>query len=201
MKKTMLSVAVLTGLFAFGASAADPAAGDIDTTSATLTWEAKVPTVVKGEWVTITGQNGGALADAGLTINPDGSFTSENVLVEVRYYDSATNEVGLPVVVGTESAASSGVAPESITYRVDVPAFTSEKGADLSDVDVSVYKDGSPVATNAALKSTASDAWKTQWKISNAPGTGMGNVVAGDVVTATTVLRADVEFAAYTATP
>lgn len=65
----MLSVAVLTGLFAFGASAADPAAGDIDTTSATLTWEAKVPTVVNGEWVTITGQNGGALVDAGLTIN------------------------------------------------------------------------------------------------------------------------------------
>ncbi|MGR5108512.1 hypothetical protein [Vibrio jasicida] len=198
MKKTMLSVAVLTGLFSFGLSAAEPAAGDIDTTSATLTWEAKVPTVVSGEWVTITGQNGGALVDAGLKINPDGSFTSENVLVEVRYYDSETNEVGLPVVVGTESAASSGVAPDSITYRVDVPAFTSEKGVDLSDVDVSVFKDGSPVATNASLKSTAADAWKTEWKIANAPGTGMSNVTAGDVITATTVLRADVEFAAYT---
>ncbi|CAH1528297.1 conserved exported hypothetical protein [Vibrio owensii] len=198
MKKTMLSVAVLTGLFSFGASAADPAAGDIDTTSATLTWEAKVPTVVNGEWITITGQNGGALVDAGLTINPDGSFTSENVLVEVRYYDSATNVVGLPVVVGTETAASSGVAPESITYRVDVPAFVSEKGVDLSNVDVSVFKDDVVVATNSALKSTAADAWQTQWKIANAPGTGMSNVIAGDVITATTVLRADVEFAAYT---
>lgn len=197
MKKTMLSVAVLTGLFAFGASA-NPSAGDIDTTSATLSWEAKVPTVVNGEWITITGQNGGALADAGLTINPDGSFTSENVLVEVRYYDSDTNEVGLPVVVGTESAASSGVAPESITYRVDVPTFTSDKGVDLSNVDVSVYKDGSVVKANSALKSTDKDAWKTEWKIANAPGTGMGNVVAGDVVTATTVLRADVEFATHT---
>lgn len=197
MKKTMLSVAVLTGLFAFGASA-NPSAGDIDTTSATLTWEAKVPTVVSGEWITITGQNGGALADAGLKINPDGSFTSENVLVEVRYYDSDTNEVGLPVVVGTESAASSGVAPESITYRVDVPAFVSEKGVDLSNVDVSVFKDGTVVKTNSALKSTAADAWKTEWKIANAPGTGMDNVIAGDVITATTVLRADVEFAAYT---
>lgn len=193
----MLSVAVLTGLFAFGASA-NPSAGDIDTTSATLTWEAKVPTVVNGEWITITGQNGGALTDAGLTINPDGSFTSENVLVEVRYYDSDTNEVGLPVVVGTESATSSGVAPESITYRVDVPTFTSEKGVDLSNVDVSVFKDGSPAATNASLKSTAADAWKTEWKIANAPGTGMSNVTAGDVITATTVLRADVEFATYT---
>ncbi|PQJ71372.1 hypothetical protein BTO01_08845 [Vibrio jasicida] len=195
MKKTMLSVAVLTGLFAFGASAADPAAGDIDTTSATLTWEAKVPTVVSGEWITITGQNGGALANAGLTINPDGSFSSENVLVEVRYYNSDTLEVGQPVVVGTETAAGSGVAPGSITYRVDVPSFTSEKNADLSNVDVSVYKDGAPVATNSALTSTATDAWKTEWKITNAPGTGMGNVIAGDVVTATTVLRADVEFA------
>lgn len=120
------------------------------------------------------------------------------MLVEVRYYDSATNVVGLPVVVGTETAASSGVAPESITYRVDVPAFVSEKGVDLSNVDVSVFKDDVVVATNSALKSTAADAWQTQWKIENAPGTGMSNVIAGDVITATTVLRADVEFAAYT---
>lgn len=197
MKKTMLSVAVLTGLFAFGASA-NPSNGDIDTTSATLTWEAKVPTVVNGEWITITGQNGGALVDAGLTINPDGSFTSEDVLVEVRYYNSETNEVGLPVVVGTESAASSGVAPESITYRVDVPAFVSEKGVDLSNVDVSVFKDDTVVKTNSALESKDANAWQTKWKIANAPGTGMDNVIAGDVITATTVLRADVAFATYT---
>ncbi|WP_045494584.1 hypothetical protein [Vibrio hyugaensis] len=184
MKKTMLSAAVLTGLFAFGASA-NPASGDIDDTSATLTWEAKVPTVVTGK----------ALTNAGLTIDADGSFTSDAVTVEVRYWDSETGVAGEPVVVGTETAASSGVVPSSITYRVDSPSFSSEKGTDLSTVDVSIFKDDKVVAPNTALVETADSSWQTRWKLASAPGKGISNVVAGDVITATTILRADVAFA------
>lgn len=190
----MLSAAVLTGLFAFGASA-NPASGDIDDTSATLTWEAKVPTVVTGEWITITGENGKALTNAGLTIDADGSFTSDAVTVEVRYWDSETGVAGEPVVVGTETAASSGVVPSSITYRVDSPSFSSEKGTDLSTVDVSIFKDDKVVAPNTALVETADSSWQTRWKLASAPGKGISNVVAGDVITATTILRADVAFA------
>ncbi|WCE32215.1 hypothetical protein [Vibrio sp. SCSIO 43137] len=191
----MLSVAALTGLLPFGVFAAGPAANTVDTANVTLTWEATIPTVVNGKWITITGEGGESIASVGLNLKANGSFESDPVKVEVRYWDEATSKATTPVMVGTETASGSGVAPQSINYRVSAPAFVSQKGVDLSRVDVFILKNDRVIRPNMVKKETdPATAWQSTWKIRNGFGGAMTNVIAGDVITATSILRIDVPF-------
>ncbi|HIF9373439.1 TPA: hypothetical protein ACX6RV_001292 [Photobacterium damselae] len=201
MKKLTLASLVLatmsTGVFAA------PVSGSSDTTSATLTWKADVPTVVPGQWVTFTGEGAGALADGNLQIEPTGAFTSTAVKVELRDYDASTGEIGEGVVVGTAGTVSGGT-PSAINYVIEEPTITSsDVSHDLSSVkaqikettgNIGTLKADDVVSYGAKYSVTTANGWATSWTINNAPGTGITNLTAGEEITATAIIRADIEF-------
>ncbi|HIF9137619.1 TPA: hypothetical protein ACX6PJ_001577 [Photobacterium damselae] len=201
MKKLTLASLILAAMSTSVFAA--PVSGSSDTTSATLTWKADVPTVVPGQWVTFTGEGGGAIADGTLKIEPTGSFTSSAVKIELRDYNADTGVVGEGLVIGTTGTASSGT-PTSINYVIDEPTFTSSDAAhDLSSVKAQIMETSGNVASivgvvsygdKYAVDPKEANGWATSWTIQNAPGTGITSLTAGEEIKATTIIRADVGF-------
>ncbi len=195
MKKLIL-VSVISSIVSAAALAAPlaaptpaPADGDADSTSATLTWEAQVPTIIPGAWVTFTGVGGAmTLSNGDLNVKADGSFASTPIQLELHTYDESNNTAGPLVVVDTDQF--NGVAVSSIAYTVSAPVFSSLIGTDVSDVVYTVKQDGAMIPTDTATP--LQDA-QTVWAVE---GANIGTMVGGDTVTATTVVRADVAFAA-----
>ena len=197
MKKLILSAAI-TSLFSLSAFAAEgPAVGTSDTTDASIQWVADIPVVVPGEFITFTGANGAPQpTDGVLDIKADGTFSSTPVSLELHYYDDETSTIEGGVVVGDENEADSGVQAESITYTVNEVQFMSEQGVDMSGIDSIIMMGGTEIQPDLATVLTDADAWKSEWSIQNKMNSNIPSVVAGDTVTATTVVYADVSFAA-----
>ncbi|CAH1606262.1 conserved exported hypothetical protein [Vibrio jasicida] len=194
MKKVIL-VSLVSSLVSAAAFAAPsqavrgPEAGTVDSTSATLIWEADVPVLVPGAWVTFTGEGSSMTLNSGdLNVQADGTFASAPIKLELHTYDEATNTPGELVVVGEDQFNGSKV--ESIRYSVTAPTFSSLKGTDVSNVTAKVSMDEAEVATDAKIESDKSE---TTWSIA---GSDIASMVGGDTVTATAVVRADVAFAA-----
>lgn len=193
MKKVILAsiVSSLVSAASFAAPAQQaqgPVAGDVDSTSATLTWEADVPVIIPGAWVTFTGDGGSMTLNSGdLNVQADGTFDSAPIKLELHTYDEATNTPGALVVVGDDQF--NGMTVDSLHYTVAAPTFSSLKGTDVSNVVAKVSMDATEVATDAKINSDKSE---TTWSIA---GSDVASMVGGDTITATTVVRADVSFA------
>ncbi len=193
MKKVILAsiVSSLVSAASFAApaqQAAAPVAGDVDSTSATLTWEADVPVIIPGAWVTFTGDGGSRTLNSGdLNVQADGTFESTPIKLELHTYDEATNTPGALVILGQDQFK--GLTVDSLHYTVAAPTFSSLKGTDVSNVIAKVSMDATEVATDAKINSDKSE---TTWSIA---GSDIASMVGGDTITATTVVRADVSFA------
>jgi hypothetical protein len=204
MKKLIVSAAI-AALFSVSVSVSagpfkpdpvtGPVAGDSDASQATIRWAATIPVVVPGNFVTFTGAHGSPkILDGVLVIDPDGGFTSKAVALELHYFDDETQTVEGNVIVGEE--AVSGVTASSITYSVDNVTFTSEMGVELDGVAADIMQGNQVVVPNEDLEMNDTDGWKTSWSIRNAMTSFMPTVVSGDKITATTVVYANVNFAA-----
>lgn len=194
MKKIIVSAAI-TSLFSLSAVAADPTPGTVDSTSATIEWTADIPVIVPGQYITLTGANRGPVKAGVLDINADGTFSSSPIALEVRYYDEESDTVGDGVLVGENTAGGASNA-ESITYSVNSVAFTSAQNIDLSATTAQIFMNDVAVDSNKDLAASGAESWKTNWKIQNGIGSSIQDVVAGDTVTATTVVFAEVSFVA-----
>ncbi|HIF9433669.1 TPA: hypothetical protein ACX6R6_001788 [Photobacterium damselae] len=210
MKKTIIATSVILSTLSAGAFADISGATGADTTNATMTWKADVPIVVPGQWITFTGVGGGAIADGKINIEPSGAFTSSDVTVEVRAYDSATGTVGEGLVVGTQAQVGSDKTTakvQSLTYTIDSLSFKSSEAAhDLTTVMAQIKQTSANVASLVAdhvvkigtaydVKDTDTNGFSTSWSIQNVPGNGISGLVAGEEITAAAVIRADVNFA------
>lgn len=201
MKKNILSglivSAIATTAFAAQPSAPTPGAGDVDTTSATIKWTAKVPTIMPGQWITFTGAGGKTdNLEASMTINADGTFASEPVVLEIHQWDSESEMVGEPLHVGEGEAVSGDVYAEKITYNLESLDFLSAKGVDLTSVR-GVVSEGTlgDFEVNQSVEATDSESWRTSWSVENMPLERLPAVIAGDTIEAISVVRADVAFA------
>ncbi|HIF9084886.1 TPA: hypothetical protein ACX6QH_000098 [Photobacterium damselae] len=198
MKKTILASAVILATISTGAFAAISGATGTDTTSATLTWKADVPTVVPGQWITFTGEGAGAVADGTLKVEPTGAFSSSAVKLELREYDSNTGVVG-EGLDGTDTATFN-----SINYVVEEPNLTSSDAShDVSSVKAQIMETSGNVGSLKAnevvsygdkYQVTDAAGWATSWAIQNAPGNGITGLTAGEEIKATAIIRADVDF-------
>ncbi|NVH48434.1 hypothetical protein [Photobacterium damselae] len=198
MKKLTLASLILATM-STGAFAAISGATGTDTTSATLTWKADVPTVVPGQWITFTGEGAGTVADGTLKIEPTGAFSSSAVKLELREYNSDTGVVG----EGLDTTAS---VIKSINYVVEEPTLTSSDAThDLSSVKAQIMETSGNIGTSLPANTVVSygdkylvdnaNGWATSWTIQNAPGTGITGLTAGEEIKATSIIRADVDFA------
>ncbi|WP_394126323.1 hypothetical protein [Vibrio hepatarius] len=186
MKKLTLASLVLAGIST--AVFAAPKDGDTDTASATLKWSAEMPIVADGEWMTITGQGGKAALDNGaLTINNDGTFDSEPIVMEIRSFDANTGTIGELLEVGK----STGVTVGTLRYAVERTHFESDKGTDLSGVSGQL-KEGTLGPVDSAGKETV--ATVTSWTIHNANGESFPTLTGGENVTAEAVIRVDASY-------
>ncbi|HIF9141180.1 TPA: hypothetical protein ACX6PU_001749 [Photobacterium damselae] len=194
MKKLTLASLILATM-STGAFAAISGATGTDTTSATLTWKADVPTVVPGQWITFTGEGAGTVADGTLKIEPTGAFSSSAVKLELREYNSDTGVVG--------EGLNFNDAP--INYVVEEPTLTSSDAAhDLSSVKAQIMETSGNIGTSLPMNTVVSygdkysvdkaEGWATSWAIQNAPGTGITGLTAGEEIKATSIIRADVDF-------
>ena len=194
MKKVILAglVSTLVSAAAFAApnlQGQGPEAGATDSTSATLTWEADVPVIIPGAWVTFTGEGGSMSLNSGdLNVQADGTFVSTPIKLELHTFDEPTNTPGELVVIGEDQF--NGIVAESVHYTVTQPTFSSQKGTDVSNVIAKVSMDEAEVATDAKIEAKSAE---TTWSIA---GSDIASMVGGDTITATTVVRADVAFAA-----
>ncbi|AQS38030.1 hypothetical protein Sps_02882 [Shewanella psychrophila] len=198
MKKIIIFTAI-TSFFYLSITAdtviAGPVAGTSDSSSAAIQWAANIPVIVPGEFITFTGDNSGPIKDGMLDIQANGKFSSTPVLLELRYYDDETGDIGTGVIVGEDVPGLGLVKANTITYRVSAVQLTSKQDNDLSGTQAQVLMNNVPVSSNVDLVETDADSWKTSWSIKNKPGSGIDDTVAGDTVTATTVIYADVNFA------
>ncbi|CAK6716409.1 conserved exported hypothetical protein [Vibrio harveyi] len=201
MKKSILSTLIIsaftTTAFAASQAGSAPDAGDVDTTSATIKWTAKVPTLMPGQWITFTGAGGKTdNLEANMTINADGTFASEPVVLEIRQWDSENEAVGEPLQVGGESAVAGDVYAEKITYNLESLDFSSAKGVDLTSVR-GVVSEASlgQFEVNQSREANESDGWRTSWSVENMSLERLPKVIAGDTIEAISVVRADVAFA------
>ncbi|WP_372384925.1 hypothetical protein AB8613_20945 [Vibrio sp. BS-M-Sm-2] len=187
---SLISSFVSAAAFAAPGASKGPAPdeGSVDTTSATLTWEADVPVIIPGAWVTFTGEGGSMTLTSGdLNVEADGSFAASPIKLELHTYDEPTNTPGELVQVGQDQF--NGMSVDSINYSVTAPTFSSLKGTDVSNVVAKVSMDEKLVAVDAKIPSTSSE---TSWTVA---GSDIAAMVGGDTITATTVVRADVAFA------
>ncbi|ABU70619.1 hypothetical protein [Vibrio campbellii] len=186
LMSSIVSAAAFAGA---GTQAQGPEAGTVDSTSATLSWEADVPVIIPGAWVTFTGEGGSMTLNSGdLNVQANGTFSSTPIKLELHTYDEPTNTPGELIVVGEDQFNGSKV--ENIHYSVTAPTFSSLKGTDVSNVIAKVSMNEAEVATDAKIES---DKAETTWSIA---GSDVASMVGGDTVTATAVVRADVAFAA-----
>lgn len=198
MKKLIIFTAI-TSLFSLPTTAdtvmADSVTEMTDSSSAAIQWVANIPVVVPGEFITFTGANSGPIKDGMLDIQANGKFSSTPVLLELRYYDDETGDIGTGVIVGEDASGLGLVKANTITYRVSTVQLTSKLDNDLSGTQAQVLMNNSPVSSNVDIVETDADSWKTSWSIKSKPGSGIEDTVTGDTVTATTVVYADVIFA------
>ncbi|TOG87540.1 hypothetical protein [Vibrio parahaemolyticus] len=215
LKGKILCGAVAAVLFnapAFAASAwtnttADPNTGDVDQTVATLTWKAKVPTVLSGKWITFTGEGSGLVKDGTISLKGNGDYASNPVKLELHWYDSDQGIVGPLFHIGDDINGSAptggGVVSKTLKYQVTPAQFSSSFGADLSTMkgilETRIGGGSSPlmIADPAAPidASAMTDPAITEWSIRNAPGEGFKSITAGDELKITTTVTAIVDFA------
>lgn len=185
-----------------------PEDGDTDSTSGTVTWVSKVPTIVSGKWVTFTGEGGEPLKDGKFSIEANGAFSTDSpVVLEVHYYDSVTGETG-DLVTADADGPSTGLYVSSLEYTVGDVYFESEKGADVDSV-VAILKQGevpsSAVIVDSNVKYSYSDigikdksqAGKTFWSISSGPADVFETRIPGDKITASALVTVDIGFTSY----
>lgn len=211
MKKTLLTIALMavsaSSIAAPLASWGDdlPTDGDTDVSTASISWVSELPTILSGEWVTFTGEGGAPLKDGTFSIEANGSFnTDEPVALEVHYYNSTTGETGDLISVGEDLGKGNGI--NAVNYIIGDVSFTSEKGADVSDVKA-IIKQGSDLSTATIvepnvkyaysdLSLTDADAGKTNWNITSGHADVFDTRIPGDVITASALVTVDLEFAA-----
>lgn len=201
MKKRILAglvvSAIATTAFAAQPSSFAPSDGEVDTTSATIKWTAEVPTIMPGQWITFTGASGRVdNLEANMTINADGTFASDPVVLEIHQWDSENETVGEPLLVGEGEVVAGDAYAEKITYSVESLGFSSEKGVDLTSVRGVVSESMlGDIEVNQAVVASDSNSWRTSWTVENMPLERMPTVIAGDTIEAVSVIRADVTFA------
>ncbi|MGR5435715.1 hypothetical protein [Vibrio owensii] len=213
MKKSVL-LAMAAGSLVSGSVLADsvtdgwttpPTAGDRDAASAAIEFVAEVPTIMAGKWMTFTGEAGGALDAGKFEVQADGQFaTTDPVVLELHWYDPDTNATGELVsdeAFGTTDKAKIG----SLTYTVSKVDFTSATAmSDVDDAEALVKVDGKIIKEEMPFDpmdpSTKLDnAAVTSWTIENkTAATVFGHIAAGDSISATATVTADV---AYVAAP
>ncbi|MGR5366454.1 hypothetical protein [Photobacterium damselae] len=205
MKKTIIAASVILSTFSAGSFAATSGAvSGLDTTSATLEWNAKVPTVVAGKWITFTGEAKGTIAKGSLNIEPTGAFTSSPVKVELREYDAATGTVGEGLQTGVAGTLTGGT-PKEINYVIEKVGFSSDDAThDLSMIKGQVLETSgninaattpnSVISLNTKYKVEKPEGWMTSWAVQNGPGEGINSLTAGEEIKATAIIRADVDF-------
>ena len=156
MKKTLIALSILISASSIAAPMdhTKPGVGEKDGASVGITWKADLPTVLPGKWVTFTGAAGGPITAGAFTIQPDGSFeTDEPVVIELHYWNSGNtsegikDEVGDIVATGDEYATvPDGSALGDVKYSVGDVTFASELGADVSGLKAEVTAKGTALA-------------------------------------------------------
>ena len=186
MKKLTLASLIMATMSAGAFAATAPAAGDTDAATAGLKWSATLPIVVDGQWMTLTGQGGtGSLVDGVLNINNDGTFSSDEIVLEVRNYDEETGATGDLFDTKTNSA--------KLHYSVEQVNFNADRGTDVSGVIGKVKEAPFGVVDGVGVDN---DANVTSWLIANANGEALPTLVGGEKVTAEAVIRVDATYIA-----
>lgn len=183
MKKLTLASLIMATMSA-GAFAADPVDGSTDAATAGLKWSATSPIVVDGQWMTLTGQGGvGSLVDGVLNIHNDGTFDSDEIVLEVRNYNADTDVIGDLFDAATNNA--------SLHYSVEQVNFNADRGTDVSGVIGQVKEATFGVVDSVGVDN---DANVTSWSIANANGEALPTLVGGEEVTAEAVIRVDATY-------
>ncbi|TCN88489.1 hypothetical protein EDB65_102276 [Vibrio crassostreae] len=201
MKKTLLVLSLLasTSVFADPMTVTTPTAAESDSASAAIDWVAELPLLMPGKWVTFKGEGGGDIKHGAFTINRDGTFSTDKpVVLELRYWDESTGDVGDPVVITDEYSAGT-VAIDKIQYQISDVTFTSTSGADVSGMSAQILEKDKEVNSGAVLDSSIlglTGDQTTSWSIQNRTGGELTEVIPGDVITAAAVVTVDLDFAA-----
>ncbi|EJM7853155.1 hypothetical protein ACOKWQ_000972 [Vibrio parahaemolyticus] len=206
MKKSIL-FAMVAGSLVSGSVLADsvtdgwttpPTAGDRDAASAEIEFIAEVPTIMAGKWMTFTGEAGGALDAGKFEVQGDGQFaTTDPVVLELHWYDPDTNATGDLIsdeAFGETDKAKIG----SLTYTVSKVDFVSETAlSDVSDAEALVKVDGHIIQEEMPMDSATmlANPAVTSWTIENkSAATVFGHIAAGDSISATATVTADVAY-------
>lgn len=166
--------------------------GETDTTSAAISWEATVPTVMPGKWITFRGESGGDIKPSTMEVKADGTFTAQPVKLELWYYDAETMA---PISLVTEgdaapgTDAAAGVTASGVIYNVGDVEFTAGS-SDVSTASASVTVDSAPAVPGAPI---ALNKYETEWNIESV--NPINSVVPGDTIQAQTIVTAEVSFA------
>ena len=205
MKKTLIALSILISASSIAAPMdhTKPGVGEKDGASVGITWKADLPTVLPGKWVTFTGAAGGPITAGAFTIQPDGSFaTDEPVVIELHYWNSGNtsegikDEVGDIVATGDEYASTPATALGDVQYSVGDVTFASELGADVSGLKAEVTANGTALAPRELSDLGIAGEHVTNWSIANAPGSAFTNKLPGDKITAAAMVSVDIEFVA-----
>ncbi|HIF9184279.1 TPA: hypothetical protein ACX6S1_003497 [Photobacterium damselae] len=171
--------------------------GETDTTSASVSWEANVPTVMPGKWITFRGEGGSDLKPSTMEVKADGSFVAEPVKLELWYYDADTKAPISIVTAGSAAPGTAGtgvggkgVGANAVKYSVEEVSFTAGS-SDVSTAEATVTLDGTEVIAGGAPVDSSN--YTTAWNIE--PKTNINKVVAGDNIQAQTLVTAEVAFA------
>lgn len=191
MKKLTLATMILATMSSSVFAADTIEVGDTDTTTATLTWQARVPVIATGKWMTITGENGTGALEAALKIANDGTFNSDPIKVEVRSYDADTGDVGELLVVDGSGATSGTPYLDGLTYSISTTSFVADKGTDVSALQGQLREETMGIVGYAGVKSQLA---KTSWTIENGLGEVLPPLLAGETLKAQAVLRVDATY-------
>jgi hypothetical protein len=180
-----------------------PSDGDKDTSSATIEFVAKVPTILAGKWVTFTGAAGGTLSSGKFEVQSDGQFsTSKPVQLELHYYDPDTAATGDLVDLSDHYGGFMGLGGSrigKITYTISEVDFSSDSGlSDVSKAEAQIKVNELLIEPNMAKDFTAeTNPAVTNWTIMNkSAATVFGNIAAGETLSAKATVRADLDFMA-----
>ncbi len=207
LKKTgLLLVATMSSFSVLSASldwTEKPSDGSTDSASAAIQFEASVPTILDGRWVTFTGESGGTLKSGHFDVSADGQFsTSKPVVLELHYYDPVSAETGDMVSLDDKLGGLGGfggVTISKLTYQVsDVDFKADSPSTDVSTAEANIKVNDTLVTPNTAIDSSSLgvNPAQTSWDISNkSKATVFGHVAAGDTISATATVTADLDFA------
>lgn len=180
-----------------------PVDGSTDSASAAIQFEASVPTILDGQWVTFTGESGGTLKSGHFDVSADGQFsTSTPVVLELHYYDPVSTETGDMVSLDDKLggiAGFGGVKISKLAYQVtDIDFVAESPSTDVSTAEANIKVNDVLVTPNTEIDSSllGSIPAQTSWDISNkSKATVFGHVAAGDTISATATVTADLDFA------